>query len=274
MLFDFGRRISRLILLILCCPYGADAYAQQSLEQRQPLELVFADSIVPQDCHEAMFTTAAWYSRHGHLRSAMLTQKVEWGISDQLQVSTLVQLVNSSNILGPTKTVMGDFEVDARYTWVKVGSEFTHLAIALDAGFPTGDPRRGLGEGSYTVSPSILVSRELLKGQYQLFSTTGIEFVATHRRLDPSQDAPDSSMFSNGGLSVRAGRGWVVGEVSWSRRLTNGGNDTRLSLTPSYVWRLARRSELLLGAPIGLTSSTDRVGAVIKFTFELGGKPE
>jgi len=37
-----------------CFVYGQE---QQTLEQRQPLELVFADSIVPQDRHEAMFTT-------------------------------------------------------------------------------------------------------------------------------------------------------------------------------------------------------------------------
>jgi hypothetical protein len=274
MLFDFGRRISRWMLLILCGVYGAEAYAQQSLEQRQPLELVFADSIVPQDRHEAMFTTGAWYSRHGRSRSAMLTQKVEWGISDQLQVSTVVQLVDSSNILGPTKTGMGDFEVGARYTWARVGSEFTHLAVALDAGFPTGDPRRGLGEAAYTVSPSILISRELRQGNYQLFSTTGIEFVARHRRLDPLQEVPRSSIFSNGGLSFRAGQGWAVAELSLSSSRSNGLNENKASLTPAYIWRLARRSELMFGVPIGLTSSTNRVGVVIKFTFELGGKPE
>ncbi|HXM47235.1 MAG TPA: hypothetical protein VN956_05155 [Pyrinomonadaceae bacterium] len=112
MLFDLESRIALLVLLIFCCVAGRPAYAQQqSLEQRQPLELVYADSIVPQDRHEAMFTTGAWYFQRGHLRSSMLTQKVEWGISDRLQVSTLVQLVDSSNILGPRTTGMGDFEV-------------------------------------------------------------------------------------------------------------------------------------------------------------------
>jgi hypothetical protein len=275
MSFDSGCRILRSLLIILCRVAGQQANAQQqSLEQRQPLELVFADSIVPQDTHEAMFTTGAWFLRHSSLRRRSLTQKIEWGISDQLQVSTFVQLLNSSNELGSRKTGMGDLEVGARYTWARVGSEFTHLAIAVDAGFPTGDPRRGLGEGAYTVTPSMLISRELRKGKYQLFSTTGLEFVAKHRRLDPTQEVSGNLMFSNGGLSVRAGHGWAVGEISFSRNVWDRGNETRLSLTPSYVWRLARRSELLLGVPIGLTSSTDRIGAVMKFTFELGGKPE
>jgi hypothetical protein len=71
-----------------CFVYGQE---QQTLEQRQPLELVFADSIVPQDHHEAMFTTGGWYSKQqGDTHAALLTQKVEWGISDTLQVSTFV----------------------------------------------------------------------------------------------------------------------------------------------------------------------------------------
>jgi len=92
--------------------------------------------------------------------------------------------------------------------------------------------------------------------------------------LAPSQDAPHNSIFSNGGLSLHAFDGWAVGEISFSSNRWSGGNETRFALTSAYVWRLAKRSELLVGIPIGLTSSTDRVGAVIKFTFELGGRPD
>jgi len=269
------RKALVMLLLLLFSAEKLETYAQQaSLEQRQPLELVFADSIVPQDRHEMMLVTGGWYFRHRNVGSALLTQKVEWGISNELQVSTVVNLIRSTNLSGPMKTGMGDFEVGARYTWEKVGSEFTHVAIALDAGFPTGDPRAGLGEGAYTISPSLLLSRELRQGKFQVFSTSGMEFVVKHRRLDPSQDVPHTNTFSNSGLVGRAGHGWIVGEVSVSSDRWNGGSETKLSLTPSYVWRVAKRSELLFGLPIGVTSSTDRVGMLVKFTFELGGKPE
>src|ERR1700688_653297 len=148
--------------------YGQDA----SLEQRQPLELVFADSIVPQDRHETMFTSGAWYSRQrGNTHDALLTQKVEWGISDKLQISTLVNVLRSSNQDGSIATGIGDFEVGARYTWATVGSPFTHIALAFDAGFPTGNPEKSLGEAAYTVSPSLLLSHELHRGEFQVFTT-------------------------------------------------------------------------------------------------------
>jgi Putative MetA-pathway of phenol degradation len=268
------RNLCRL-LLIVCCACWHEASAQeQSLEQRQPLELVFADSIVPQGLHEAMFTTGMWYFRRGSSNHSSLTQKVEWGISDRLQVSTFVELLNSSNELGPRKTGIGDFEIGARYSWARVGSEFTHVALAFDAGFPTGNAQRRLGEGTYTVSPSILVSRELSRGKYQVFTTTGLGFVVKRRRLDPTQDVPRNTVFSNSGVAVHAWRGWVVSEFSVTSNRSNNGRETQIAVTPSYICRLQRRTELLFGIPIGVSSSTDRVGAVIKFTFELGGKPE
>jgi Putative MetA-pathway of phenol degradation len=265
-----------LCLLLLGSALVLHACAQEpSLEQRLPLELVYADSIVPQDLHEAMLTTGGWYLKRDAMHDAMLTQKVEWGISDSLQISTLVQAVRSANLAGPTATGMGDFEIGARYTWATVGSRFTHVAIAFDAGFPTGSPGKGLGEGAYTVSPSLLLSHEFREGKFQAFTTTGLEFVVDRRQtVGSSEELPHHSIFSNSGLSLRAGRGWAVGELSVTSNRWSGGNETQVALAPSYVWRIARRTELLLSVPIGLTSSSNRIGGVVKFTFELGGRSD
>ena len=258
-----------LAFLAGCCAHGQEL--QQTLEQRQPLELVVADSIVPQDRHETMLTTGGWYSRpRGDIHDVLLTQKIEWGISDKLQISTFVHALRSSNQNGSTATGMGDFEVGARYTWANVGSPFTHIAVACDAGFPTGNPAKGLGEAAYAVSPSLLLSHEFSNGKYQAFTTDGLEFVVAHRNVGAS-NVPHHSAFSNSGVSTHVGHGWAVGELSVSSNRWSGGSDTQVAFTPSYVWRLARRAELLLGVPIGLTSSTDRIGGVVKFTFELGG---
>jgi hypothetical protein len=238
------------------------------------LELVFADSIVPQDRHEMMLTTGGWYSRpRGDIHDALLTQKIEWGVSDKLQISTFVNALRSSNQNGSTSTGMGDLEIGARYTWATVGSPFTHIAVAFDAGFPTGNPAKALGEGAYTVSPSLLLSHEFTNSKYQVFTTDGLELVLAHRNVG-SSDVPYHSLFSNSGMSMHLGHGWAIGELSASSDRWSGGRDTQASFTPSYVWRLARRSELLLGIPIGLTSSTNRIGGVVKFTFELGGGEE
>src|SRR5689334_12566378 len=145
-----------ICLLLLAFAFGRSPACAQDLEQRQPLELVSADSIVPQDRHEMMLTSGAWYYRDGDVHDAMFTQKMEWGISDRLQVATTVQAIRNTNVTGPSATGVGDLEAGARYTWSKVGSEFTHLAVALDAGFPSGNPVSGLGDAVYTFSPSLL----------------------------------------------------------------------------------------------------------------------
>jgi len=85
-----------------------------TLEQRQPLELVFADSIVPQDYREMMLTTGAWYSRRLPVHEGRLTQKVEWGISDKLQISGFVNPLHLVRSSGTTTTGAGDFDLGFR----------------------------------------------------------------------------------------------------------------------------------------------------------------
>jgi hypothetical protein len=264
-----------ICLLLLAFAFGRNPACAQDLEQRQPLELVSADSIVPQGRHEMMLTSGAWYYRDGDVRDAMFTQKMEWGISDRLQVATTVQAIRNTNVTGLSATGVGDLEAGARYTWSQVGSEFTHLAVALDAGFPSGNPVSGLGDAAYTLSPSLLASHEFESGKYQLFTTSGLDFVIAHRPVAGiAQQNLRDFLFCNSGLSLRAGHGWAIGEIAVSSNRWNGGSETNVAFTPSYVRRVARRAEVLLGIPIGLTSSTDPVGAVFKFTFELGGTPD
>jgi hypothetical protein len=260
-----------LFMLAWAMPALGQAEQAQTLEERQPLELVFADSIVPQDRHETMLTTGARYFRRKPVQDGQLTQKVEWGVSDKLQISAFANPLHISHSLGITATGTGDFDVGARYTWVNAGSPFTHIALAFEGEFPSGNPVKGMGEGMYGMSPSILLSHEFGSGRYQAFSTAGFDFVLAHRHLNPADELPHHALFLNSGISRRAGRGWIVGELSISNNRWSGGDDSQFQVTPSYVWRLARRTELLVGIPLGATSSTDHIGGVVKFTFELGG---
>src|SRR5439155_20461855 len=115
-------------------------------------------------------------------------------------------------------------------------------------------------------------SHEFRRSRFQAFSTTGFDFVLARRRLNLGDDIPRHQFFVNSGFSARVRQGWMVGELSVGTNRWSGGHETQVAATPSYVWRLASRTELLFGVPVGVTSSTDHVGAVVKFTFELGGE--
>jgi hypothetical protein len=218
-----------------------------------------------------MLTTGARYSRQRPVHEGQLTQKVEWGISEKHQISGFVNPLHLVSSAGTTVMGAGDFDLGARYAWVNVGSAFTHVAVAMEADFPSGNPLTGLGEGAYGLSPSILLSREFRNSRYQAFSTTGFEFVLARRQLNSGDDIPRHEFFMNSGFSSRLGKGWAVAELAVSTNRFSGGDETQVAVTPSYIWRLASRTELLFGVPVGVTSSTDHMGAVVKFTFELGG---
>lgn len=261
-------RVARgVVLLVPFLAAGSPLFAQKTLEQRQPLELLFADSIVPQDRHELMSTTGMWHTRDEGARNKALTQKIEWGISDQLQIAAFAPIWQQRTIAGARNSGFGDLEIGARFSWPRGGSDVTHIAVALDAGLPTGNLTRGLGSGTYAFSPSVLLSRELKEGAWQVFSTTGVELVA-RRRHHAGAEEEENVSFSNDGVSFHIGPGWAVGEVQWIR----GDRGRReVSIAPSYVWRLARRCEFLVGFPMGITDSAERLSVVAKFTFELGG---
>jgi hypothetical protein len=266
--------LASFLVIAFVLPAIAQADRATTLEQRQPLELIFADSVVPQDHHEMMLTTGAWYSRRRPLHDGRLTQKMEWGISDKLQVSAFVNPLGISNSIGTTETGAGDFDLGTRYTWANLGAVLSHIAVAAEAGFPSGDPLKGMGEGAYTFSPSVLLSREFQRGRYQAFSTIGFDLVLARRGLKVATDEPHHEVFANSGFAAHVGRGWAVAEIAVSNNRWSGGDDTQVAFAPSYVWRFRRRTELLFGIPVGLTSSAERIGAVVKFTFELGGGEE
>src|SRR5689334_13821928 len=98
-------------------------------------------------------------------------------------------------------TGFGDFDIGARYTWANVGSPLTHIALALEASLPSGDPIKGMSEGAYGLSPSILLSREFSNGRYQAFSTAGFDLVLVRRSPDPAGDIPRHAVFVNSGFS-------------------------------------------------------------------------
>jgi len=118
---------------------------------------------------------------------------------------------------------------------------------------------------SCAINPDI---RELRKGKYQIFTTTGQDFVVKHRRFDPTGRCRATRSFFEQRCDCSCGHGWLVSELSVTAS-QRPWRETHLAITPSYVWRLQRRTELLFGIPIGVTSSTDRVWSRNQVTFEL-----
>ena len=67
------------------------------------------------------------------------------GISDKLQISSFVNPLHLVKSNGALASGIGDFDIGARYTWANVGSPFMLAALAVEAGFPTGDAIKGMG---------------------------------------------------------------------------------------------------------------------------------
>jgi hypothetical protein len=241
-----------------------------TLEERLPLELIFADSIVPQDRHETMLTTGGWMQRGRPETGDQVTQKVEWGVSDHLQVSAFWMAVDRARTADTAAMGIGDLDLETRYSWRTQPADRWHVALALNVGLPTGNVTRGLGGGVRTAGIALLLSGDWPQSRVQVFMTTGVDAVAGTVATAPITH-PRDALFVNGGVSIGASHGWAVVEVSVTNDRWDGGQVNDLRLTPAYVFRLASRCEVAVGVPLGLTRSASRYGAVAKFTFEMGG---
>ena len=152
-----------------------------------------------------------------NIQDAFLGQKIEWGISAKLQISTFVHVLQSTNQTGSDYNGNGRLgSRDPLHAWATVGSPFTHVAGRVRHGKDfLSNPAKRLGEAAYTVSPSVLLSHEFSKGKYQLLHNRwSCELVVAFTRTVEESEMPHHSIiYSNSGISMHVGHeNWAVGE--------------------------------------------------------------
>ena len=67
------------------------------------------------------------YGNATTFRTRFLGKKIEWGISDKLQISTFVHVLQSTQSDRFDYNGNGRLGSRERYTWATVGSPFTHV---------------------------------------------------------------------------------------------------------------------------------------------------
>lgn len=240
----------------------------------QPVQELFQTGLVyPQEHGELQFT---YTSRFGKSQSHSILQtplNVEYGITDNWQIELEWDAMSRRSEEGePATRGRGDLSIGTQFSFMNIGGSSFHTAIGLEVSLPTGSSRKELSEGLFEYEPFLIVARDFPGlNNMQVFTQVGVALVQrAHGQVGMDAEEPAAHKVSLGvGMFIPFRRMVFTSEFNFSsNRWNNGGVEREAYATPGVVWRLPRNWEIGVGAPIGLTRDSERLGAVVKLVYE------
>ncbi len=141
----------------------------------------------------------------------------------------------------PRGTGLGDIELAGKYTVLHDASSLSIISLGLESGLPTGDRAKGLGGGSWKISPFVAAAQGF-----------GDLFVQSSIKLEkPLKTGAEAELFYNIAFTVplteeKMGFFPMV-ELNG---ITVPGETTTLFLTPQLYWGLVKRGHIALSVGI------------------------
>ena len=268
-----------LVSLLPAILFVMEGKAALGQERKQLVQEVFQTELVyPQEKGELQLTTVARSTWPGRgVRIIQLPVLVEYGITDSWQLGiewnafTSMKYRDAADVRG-----VGDLSIATQYSFMNIRDSTYHAAVGLEAEIPVASVSNGISGGILTVTPFMVVAKDLPKLNYtHLFTQVRVDLVRRVRgRADDGE--VDAHGFSwNAGVVVPVRRFRFTTEFSWStNRWNHGGHDSETYLTPGTVVELPGAWEVGVGIPMGLTGGSDKFGVVFKVTREFGGEKD
>lgn len=252
-------RLAAMLPFLLAHPHGA--FSQTPAPAAQPSsgrtampeyieDFFLSDAVRSEDRNELQITVAAIDSRRNGSAAdgSSVALDLEYGITDRLQLALDLpyglQSTDSSELPPRWSTVT----TGLLYQFIRSDHPF-----ALSAGADAGLPLNGQGDASF--QPFLLMAK-----------TFGVTQV--HASVEPEIGSGESSLEYN----LAAVRPWphhLYPTFEFNGRRNAGVNS--FYLTPGLYRRLPHRLEIGLGAPVGASPHSSRIGVVFNVTLEIGG---
>ena len=168
------------------------------------------------------------------------------------------------------QTGIGDLELTTKSCFMNIGGQPVHAGLPFDLGLPTGDPGRGLGEGTIEYAPSLLFGWELAGlRRLTLVSQAGLAFLQESRGGDEEEESPAHEYFISAGALLPIHPLIFSLECGWSdNRWNRGGDESILSLTPGIHWKPDSEWQIGLGVSWGLNHDADKYRIAFLFVRE------
>ncbi len=196
-------------------------------------ELFMGESPYPQEPGALQLRAAPGYLRAEDGRETELGMDAEYGLSARLQLGAELPWVRSAPQGAPRAAGLGDVSVSVLYTVLRTARRIVSLYAEVQ--FPSGDPARGLGEGTTTYHPALLASQRIGPG-VELYLNLGGEFTEGDRAVS----------YTGAGVARLHRAVAAVLELTGRSGHRHGGH-----LIPGLYWIPSNDFQIALGTPIG-----------------------
>jgi hypothetical protein len=219
------------------------------------VEPVITEETMPNEPGELSLRWTWDYRRGGDATMGVLPRfQVFYGLVDRVGFSLALPFAYESTSAG-SHYGLGDLSLDCKFLVLKPQPVLPAVVLGLETSFPTGDSRRGLGEGAYEISPFFALLKEI--GPVCVQGNCGWA-----RQLDVSRE----NRFTYGwalSTSVLEGRVHFLAEIQGE-----AGPTSQVSVAPAFKLKLLDGLTFGLAVPFGLNRNTADWGVVSQFQID------
>jgi hypothetical protein len=253
--------LKRQLLLIFVSAALLPPRLTRAEEEGKPetaiVEPILTEETLPNEPRElSLRLTTDYRKKDSEVMAVLPRVDVFYGLVERVGVELSVPMAYHKGEAGGDYGV-GDLSLGLKYVIVEHQRNVPAVVVGLEAGFPTGNQDRELGEGAYELTPFVALLKDF--GPFSIQGNFGWAWQVTAARQD------------------QLNYNWAVAVPAFNRRLhflaeLNGdlGRLHSSTLAPGLKYNIKGETTIGLAVPIGLNSSAPNWGIVAQFQIGIG----
>ena len=241
----------------------------EDLEEVDFVEPIIAEESMPNEVGEWDFRISAEYrDKEGEVQASLPRMQLFFGIIDRLggEIDIPISYAKTQDSeeggVGSEEYGIGDVAGSLKWLMVEPSPSVPAVVLGFEAGFPTGDEDKELGEGVFEFEPFISAVKDFEEFLVQV--TLGWSFAV------PEHEGETQDTFSyEGVLAVPfcERKVHVLLELDGTVATDTDTGEDELSVAPGVKYNFTPEVFVALAVPIGLNEETSDWGIVTQFQF-------
>jgi len=270
-------KIYKSVVILSILSVAGVAIADESSSPPTVSNLFQTSTVFPNEKGEvSIFVLPSYNNEHLGEYTTSWPVSITYGVTDAFMLTVGWTPVMTNNVDGNTYHGSSDIKLGTQYSFMNINNSNFSAALAFTYSQPQGDINKGMTQGFRTYEPTALFNEDLPNlNHVNLFSQVGFDFVEKVESVSSGnqviQQPPTAhSFFLDAGFYIPVGSMRYVSQINWNNnRWNHNGTTDALYFSPGIIWEAAKKLELGISAPIGLTYESDYYQILAEVTYDI-----